>query len=112
MDGILVTEPIGTLDSIIHVPSPVILVHVTQSSVDTTLSSDGVTSCGEELGDTGCVEASLGKTEGGTKTGTTSTDDEGIVLVILNQELISYCVLDGLVFRIAREDKAKGSDIR
>lgn len=40
---------------------------------------------GEELGDTGSVEASLGETKGSTQTGTTGTDDNGIVLVILLQ---------------------------
>lgn len=37
---------------------------------------------GEELRDTGSVEASLGETEGSAQTGTTSTDDDGIVLVV------------------------------
>jgi hypothetical protein len=42
-----------------------------------------VTSCGEKLGDTSCVESSLGQTEGSAQTGTTGTDNDGIVLVIL-----------------------------
>lgn len=37
---------------------------------------------GEELGDTGGVEAGFGETEGGTETGTTGTDDKGIVGVV------------------------------
>jgi hypothetical protein len=65
------------------VPSPVILVHVTEGGVDATLSSDGVRSSREELGDTGSVETSLGKTESGTETGATGTDDKSIVLVVL-----------------------------
>jgi len=59
-------------------------VHVTQSSVDTTLSGDGVRTGREELSDTGGVQASLGKTEGGTKTSTTGSNDESIVLVVDN----------------------------
>lgn len=82
VNSVLVTEPVGSLDGIVHVPSPVVLVHVTQGSVDTALCGDGVTSRGEELGDTGSVEASLGKTESSAQTGTTSTHDDGIVLVI------------------------------
>lgn len=42
-----------------------------------------MTSRGEKLRNTGSVEASLGQTEGGTQTGTASTDDNGIVLVVL-----------------------------
>jgi hypothetical protein len=56
---------------------------LSESSVDTTLGSDGVRSSREKLGNTGSVEASLGQTEGGAQTGTTSTDNDGIVLVIL-----------------------------
>jgi len=37
----------------------------------------------EKLGNTGNVEASLRQTESSTQTGTTGTDDNGIVLVVL-----------------------------
>ena len=42
-----------------HVPSPVILGHVSQSRVDTTLRRDGMTTRGEELGDTCGLETAL-----------------------------------------------------
>jgi hypothetical protein len=58
-------------------------VHVAECGVNTTLGSDCVTSCGEQLGDAGRVEASLGKTEGRTQTGTAGTDDDGVVLMVL-----------------------------
>jgi hypothetical protein len=44
-----------------------------------------VTSCGEQLGDTSSLESSLGQTESSAQTGTTGTDNEGIVLVILHK---------------------------
>lgn len=83
MDSILVTEPVGTLDGIVHVPSPVIFVHVSEGSVDSTLRGNSVTSGREEFRDTGRVEASLGKTESRAETGTASANDEGIVFVVL-----------------------------
>jgi hypothetical protein len=58
---------------------------LSKSSIDTTLGSDSVRTSREELGDTSSVEASLGQTEGSTQTGTTGTNDNGIVLVILRQ---------------------------
>ena len=85
VDGVLVTEPIGTLDGIVEVPSPVIGVHVTQSGIDTTLSGDGVGTSGEELGNDGGLEAIFRKTHSSTKTSTTSTDDDTIVLVVNNR---------------------------
>jgi hypothetical protein len=39
----------------------------------------------EKLGNTGGVEAGLGQTEGSAQTGTTGTDNDGIVLVVLQQ---------------------------
>lgn len=83
VNGILVTEPVGTLDSVIHVPSPVVLVHVAEGGIDATLSSDSVASSGKKLRDTGRIETGLGETEGSTETGTTGTNDNGIVLVVL-----------------------------
>lgn len=43
----------------------------------------------EKLGNTGNVEASLRQTESSTQTGTTGTDDNGIVLVVLQQVRMS-----------------------
>lgn len=82
MDGVLVTEPIGALDGIVHVPTPVVNGTVTEGGVDTTLSSDGVGTGGEELGDDGSLETLLGETHGGTETGTTGTNDDGIEGVV------------------------------
>ena len=56
---------------------------LSKSSIDTTLSGDSVRSGREELGNAGGVEASLRETESSTETGTTSTYNNGIVLVIL-----------------------------
>ena len=64
MDGVLVTEPVGALDSVVHVPPPVVLVHVAERGVDATLSGDSVASRGEELGYASRVETSLGQAEG------------------------------------------------
>lgn len=42
VDGILVSEPIGSLDGIVEMPPPVVGVHVSERSVDTSLGGDGV----------------------------------------------------------------------
>ena len=42
MDGILVAEPIGALDGVVHVPPPVVRLHGAQSSVDSALIKKGV----------------------------------------------------------------------
>ena len=50
----------------------------------TYLGSDGMGSGGEELGDASSLETSFGETEGGSETGTTSTNNDGIVLMVNN----------------------------
>ena len=42
LNSILITKPITTLDGVIEMPSPVVLVHVAQSGVDTTLGCYGM----------------------------------------------------------------------
>jgi hypothetical protein len=44
---------------------------------------------GEQLGNTGSVEASLGETEGGSQTSATGTDDESIVFVVNDGVLVA-----------------------
>ena len=83
MNSILITKPIRTLHGVVHVPPPIILVHVSKRSVDTTLSSHSMRTCGEELRDTGGFEASLGQTESGAQTSTSGADNNRIVLMIL-----------------------------
>ena len=75
VNGVLVTEPIGTFNGVVHMPMPVIRMHVSESSVNTTLGSNSVRTSREELGDTSSLETSFGKTESSTETGTTGTND-------------------------------------
>ena len=84
LNGILVTQPIRTLNGVISMPPPVILGHVTKSSVDTTLGSDCVRTSGEQLGDAGRLETRLSQTHSSTKTSTTGTNNDGIVVVVNN----------------------------
>lgn len=89
MNGILISKPVGALYGIVHVTPPVILVHVSQRRVDTTLSSDCVTSCGEKLRYAGSVEPCFGKTEGCSQTCTSSTDNDRIVFMVYYGILIA-----------------------
>jgi hypothetical protein len=85
MNRILVAQPVRAFDGIVHVPSPVILVHVSQRSVDAALGCDCMTSRRKEFGYASCVETGFGKAESSTEARTTSTNDNGIVFVVLEQ---------------------------
>jgi hypothetical protein len=88
VNGILVTEPVRALDRIVHVPSPVVLVHVAQGRVDAALGRDRVTSGREQLRYAGSVEAGLRKAEGGSQAGASSSYNNCIVLVVLSRRSI------------------------
>lgn len=60
--------------------------HVSESGIDTALGSNSVAPRGEQLGDASRVEAGLSQTESSTKAGTAGTDDNRIVLVVLEIE--------------------------
>ena len=78
----LVSEPVRALDGVIHVPSPVIRLHVAKGRVDASLGGDGVAAGGEELGDDGGLEPLLNETESCSEAGTSSSNDDGIVLMV------------------------------
>ena len=78
----LISQPVTALDSIIHVPSPVILRHVSQGCVNASLRRDGVGARRKQLGDTGRLEAGFTQTHGGTQTRSTGSHYYGIVRVI------------------------------
>jgi hypothetical protein len=64
VNGVLITEPVTPLYGVISVPSPVILVHIAERSVDTSLCGYSVRSGGEQLGNTGGFKTLLNQTEG------------------------------------------------
>mmetsp|Transcript_23235 Transcript_23235/g.38497 ORF Transcript_23235/g.38497 Transcript_23235/m.38497 type:complete len:271 (+) Transcript_23235:1361-2173(+) len=99
MDSILVAKPIRSLDGIVHVPSPVILAHISERSIDSTLCSNSMGSSGEQLGDAGCFETSFTQAHGCTQTRTSSPDNDSVIGVIN----------DGVVtFQVGRETTATG----
>ena len=52
-DRVLVAEPVGALDRIVHVPGPVVGPHVAERCGDPALGGDGVAAGREHLGDAG-----------------------------------------------------------
>jgi hypothetical protein len=89
VNSVLVSQPVGSLDGVVHVPPPVVLVHVSKGGVNSSLGGDGVRSGGEKLGDTSSVESGLGQTESRTKTGSSGSNDDSIVLMVLSRNRVS-----------------------
>ena len=93
-DGVLVAEPVGTLDGVVHVPAPVVSAHVAERGGDAALGGHGVRAGREHLGDAGGLQAGLGAAERGAQAGTAGADDDHIVGVV--GERIGLAVTAGL----------------
>ena len=52
-DGVLVAEPVGALDGVVHVPAPVVLAHIAERGGDAALRRHGVRARREYFGDAG-----------------------------------------------------------
>src|SRR6185503_2427356 len=81
-DRVLVAQPIGALDRVVHVPAPVVRTHVAERRRDSTLRRHGVAARGEHLGDAGGLEAVVGHAESGAQARATGADDDDVVLVL------------------------------
>ena len=80
LDGVLVAEPVGTLDGIVHVPAPMIFLGVAKGGGHATLGSHGMGAGGENLGEHGGLQAGFGQLNGGTQAGATGTHDHRVKL--------------------------------
>lgn len=65
VDGVLVAQPVRSFHCVVHVPLPVVVLHVAEGRIDAALCCNCVRSGGEEFGDDGGFEALGDQTEGG-----------------------------------------------
>src|SRR5579862_4943169 len=52
LDRVLVSEPVGPLHGVVHVPAPVVFAHVAQRSADAALGSDRMAARWKQFGNT------------------------------------------------------------
>ena len=83
-DRVLVAEPVGALDRVIHMPLPVIGRIVAERSGNAALRRNRVRTSREHLGDTGRFQAGFRCAHGGAQAGATGTDNNGVIGVIDN----------------------------
>eukprot|EP00754_Rhynchopus_humris_P011124 Rhum_TRINITY_DN14212_c1_g1::Rhum_TRINITY_DN14212_c1_g1_i1::g.73847::m.73847 len=95
LDGVLVTQPVSSLHGVIHVPSPVVLCHVRERRVDTTLGRNRVRPRGEKLRDACAAEARSANTHGSPQTRTSGANNNGIERVVDDRVRLSDLVLLG-----------------
>ena len=78
LNGILVTQPVGTLDGVVEMVVPVVLIHVAQRGSDPALCGDRVRSGREYFGENCYVQTCAGQLERGTHTGAAGPDDNNV----------------------------------
>jgi hypothetical protein len=81
-DGVLVAEPVGALDGVVHMPAPVVIAHVAERGGDAALRRDRVRAGGEHLGDAGGAQARFRAADHGTKPGAARADHHHVVGVV------------------------------
>ncbi len=82
LDGILIAQPVRSLDGVVHVPAPVVLAHVAQRSADASLRGDRMAACRKQLGDAGRRQARLGQAERRAQSGSAGADDDDVIRVV------------------------------
>ncbi len=82
LDRVLIAEPVGTLDGVVHMIAPVIIAHIAEGSGNTALCRDGVRARREQLGYAGGLQTGFRHPERCPQTGTTGTDDHNIIFMI------------------------------
>ena len=83
-DRVLVTEPVGPFDGVVHVKAPVILTHVGKGCTNATLGGNRVAAGRKNLGNTGCLQTGGDHPQRRAQASATSPDDHDIIAVIDN----------------------------
>ena len=84
-DRVLVAEPVGALDGVVHVPAPVVLAHVAERGRDAALRRDGVRAGREHLGDAGGAQAGFGAADDRAQARAAGADHDHVIGVVLDR---------------------------
>ena len=84
-DRVLVAEPVGALDRVVHVPAPVVFAHIAERSRNAALRRHRVRAGGEDFGDAGGAQARFAAADDRAQAGAAGANDHHVVSVILNR---------------------------
>src|SRR5262249_7314346 len=89
-DRILVAKPVRALDSVIHVPAPIVLAHIAECRTNAALCRYRMAAGREHLRYAGGPEPGGGGAEGGTQSGTAATDHDDIIGVVVDRISLAH----------------------
>ena len=81
-DRVLVAEPVGALDRVVHVPGPVVRPHIAEAGGDPALRRDGVAAGREHLGDAGGLQPPLRRAHRRAQPRAAGADDDHVIVVV------------------------------
>jgi hypothetical protein len=81
-DRVLVSEPVGALDGVVHVPFPVVRPHIAERGGDAALGRDRMRTGREDLGHAGDVQPRLGAADDSAQPGAAGADDHHVESVV------------------------------
>ena len=84
-DGVLVAEPVRPLDGVVHVPAPVVRMHVAERSRNAALRRDRMRAGRKHLGDAGGAQAGFAAADHGAQAGAAGADHDDVVGVVLDR---------------------------
>ena len=82
LDRILIAEPVGALDGVVHVPAPIVGPHVAKSRGNSALRRHRMRPRRKDLGDARRLETGFGTAKRRPQASATRTDDHDIVRII------------------------------
>ena len=84
-DGVLVAEPVRPLDGVVHVPAPVVRVHVAERRRNAALRGDRMRAGRKHLCDAGGAQARFAAADHGAQAGAAGADHDDVVGVVLDR---------------------------
>ena len=82
LDRVLIAEPVRPLDGVVHVPAPVVFLHVAERRRNAALRRHRVATGGEELAHACGLEPCLGEAERRAQPGAAGADHDHVVVVL------------------------------
>ena len=84
-DRVLIAEPVGAFDGVVHVPAPIVRAHVAESRRDAALRGDRMRPRRKDLRDARRLETGFGAAERRPQARATGADDHDIVDMIMQR---------------------------
>jgi hypothetical protein len=84
-DGVLVAEPVRSLDGVVHMPAPVVRMHVAERGGDAALCGDRVRAGRKYLGDAGGAQPGLAAADHRTQTGAAGANHHDVIGVVFDR---------------------------